>query len=568
MSSGAVDDEDDGRMSIRVMTYNIWYGGEQVNLRDTADAIKNAKPDIVGVQECDANLHELASLCGLPYVDERRHIISRFPIFDSGGTGRRTEEGSGAYSIHGLDSEAVHAWILIAPGKVIAFANTHQDWDPYGPDFAALGVPNDELLVIEENARGEDTRALANAFRGLAKTITPFFLTGDFNCPSHLDWTDDMIGVLPQITCSFDWPSSLNLRNIGLIDSFRSVHPHPEKKPGITFGLDLPDPVLPTPTEEEVAAAVEQQTIPLLVNGGDQFRDRIDFVYVSGDVEVLDSWVVSKTKAAMIDERRGGISRAVSNFPWPSDHCAVMTFALVRPVTAPPLINVKQRRFIRYKEQVTVSITVPDGDSWSVAIVASGGNALVRGEVLVGMYNEPLIYRRSVRFGTNILPPGEYDAVLLSVSVLCEDDSTGSADTGTGGTDETVARIAQPEEELCRVRFAVISDNSLPSLSARVSVETCDSGGNEATSETFITIEWKDSAGDKHDFLSIYNASNADLNTPRADIYTGGHFSGTVKISMTDKAFMNKPLERGWYNVLFITNDEYVELARTSFEID
>lgn len=256
---------DDDKMTVRVMTYNIWYGGEQINFRDTVDAIKHSKADIVGLQECDANLHKLAELCGLQYVDERRFIISRFPIFDSGRTGRRTEDGPGAYAIHGLDSNAVHAWILIAPGKVIAFANTHQNWDPYGPDLAAAGGTPEELMALEEAARGEDVRALTEACREIAQTSTPFFLTGDFNCPSHLDWTEDMVGAQPQIRYPFDWPSSRSLTDIGLIDTFRSMHPHAHKKHGITFGPGQPAP------------------LPM---NADQYRDRIDFIYASGDIEV------------------------------------------------------------------------------------------------------------------------------------------------------------------------------------------------------------------------------------------------------------------------------------------
>lgn len=252
-------------VSIRIMTFNIWYGGEQVNLDDTVDVIVNAKPDIVGLQECDVNLLKLAELCHLPYVDERRFIISRFPIFDSGLTGRRTDTGPMPYAINGLDPNAVHAWILIAPGKVIAFANTHMPWDPYGPDLVAAGGSPEEVAALEEAARGEDARALSSAFADLARSPVPLFLTGDFNSPSHLDWTEDMVGSQPQIRYPFDWVASKELERIGMIDTFRSAHPHPHKKPGITFGPGQPAPV------------------PL---HADQYRDRIDFIYASGSVEV------------------------------------------------------------------------------------------------------------------------------------------------------------------------------------------------------------------------------------------------------------------------------------------
>lgn len=291
MSTTERKGNEDDRISIRVMSYNIWYGGEQVNLQDTADAIKNARPDIVGVQECDANLFELSKLCGLPHVDERRFIISRFPIFDSGGTGRKTEKGSAAYSINGLDSKAVHAWILIAPGKVIGFANTHQRWDSYGPDLVAEGVPADDLMEIEEEARGDDARALSKALRGLTKTATPVFLTGDFNCPSHLDWTEDMVGQLPQICYAFAWPSSVAMEKIGMTDTFRAAHPLPTKKPGLTFGLDSLASDQTSPDELTSSQPASKLTVPEPLSC-DQYRDRIDFIYASGDVEVRGEGVI------------------------------------------------------------------------------------------------------------------------------------------------------------------------------------------------------------------------------------------------------------------------------------
>ena len=66
------------------MTFNVWYGGEQVSLEKIGEAIRAADPDIVGVQEADRNLERIAEAAGMPYVDARRRLLSRWPIFDSG----------------------------------------------------------------------------------------------------------------------------------------------------------------------------------------------------------------------------------------------------------------------------------------------------------------------------------------------------------------------------------------------------------------------------------------------------------------------------------------------------
>jgi hypothetical protein len=96
-------------ITLRVMTFNVWYGGEQVSLAKVGEAIRAADPDIVGLQEADCNLERIAEAAGMPYVDPRRRLLSRWPIFDS-GSGERTQQGPSPYSITALDRDAVHAW--------------------------------------------------------------------------------------------------------------------------------------------------------------------------------------------------------------------------------------------------------------------------------------------------------------------------------------------------------------------------------------------------------------------------------------------------------------------------
>ena len=81
MSAAATAEE---AVTLRVMTFNVWYGGEQVSLEKIGEAIRAANPDIVGVQEVDRNLGRIAEVAGMPYVDPRRRLLSRWPIFDSG----------------------------------------------------------------------------------------------------------------------------------------------------------------------------------------------------------------------------------------------------------------------------------------------------------------------------------------------------------------------------------------------------------------------------------------------------------------------------------------------------
>src|SRR5918996_60938 len=106
-------------VELRVMTFNVWYGGEQVSFAQTAEVIRAANPDLIGVQEPDGNLRLLADATRFSFVDEKRNIISRYPLFDPDTSGNKYP----------------YTWVLVRPGRIVAFANTHLTNTPFGPDL-------------------------------------------------------------------------------------------------------------------------------------------------------------------------------------------------------------------------------------------------------------------------------------------------------------------------------------------------------------------------------------------------------------------------------------------------
>ncbi|MBA4352739.1 MAG: hypothetical protein C0427_16015, partial [Rhodobacter sp.] len=59
---------------LKVLSFNIWYGGDQVSFAKVIEAIRLSDADIVGLQEPDGRTAEIAAAAGYPYVDTRRHI--------------------------------------------------------------------------------------------------------------------------------------------------------------------------------------------------------------------------------------------------------------------------------------------------------------------------------------------------------------------------------------------------------------------------------------------------------------------------------------------------------------
>jgi endonuclease/exonuclease/phosphatase (EEP) superfamily protein YafD len=128
---------------------------------------------------------------------------------------------------------------------------------------------------------------LLSAMAPYLASAEPCFLTGDFNAPSHFDYT------------SFPWPTSIACTNGGLSDSYFAAHPNNRKFPG-AFAFTEPGITWTPRTNEEPKGVF----------------DRIDFVFFSAGDGVT---VVNATE---LDGRN-------SVNPWPSDHRAVLsTFRL------------------------------------------------------------------------------------------------------------------------------------------------------------------------------------------------------------------------------------------------
>lgn len=390
-------------MNLRVMTFNVWYGGDQVSLAATAEVIRRSEADIVGIQEPEGHLSTLAAMAGYPYFDRRRNLLSRYPLFES-DNGQRDASGEPPLGITALDEDAIHAWAMVRPGEVVAVANTHLPSDLYGPEAVRDGATADAVMALESQARVPSAQALA-ALAHLAHDGTPLFLTGDFNTPSHRDWVAAMQSVRPAaVRYPFAWPSSRILEEAGLRDSFREVHPDPTKVPGLTWTAGMPAPYI-RPAETQ---------------------DRIDFIWAVG---------LSRTKDSQVVGERGGPGVAWSVTPWPSDHRALITDFEVVPVPAPAMIAVEPS-VIGIGEELHVRAYDPDAEGWSVAIVQPGAAADRPGVQPVRATREDVTaWRRFARFSSQGMPVGEYDAVLLD----------------NGG------------KELQRTRFAII-DRAAPPL--------------------------------------------------------------------------------------------------------
>ena len=297
---------------VTVMTFNVWYGGVQVDFPAIGQAIRAADADIVGVQEPEGRLRRIARSARLPYVDETLHVISRYPLFAADVAGVRV-----AYAAVDLD-------------HVVAIANVHLTATPYGPEWIRDGRSAAAVLKLERETRLPEIKPYLRPLAALARRGVPVFLTGDMNSPSHLDWP------------SLEWPVSKALADAGFRDSYRDVHPDPEARPGLTWTPGTPPPLI-KPNET---------------------LDRIDWVMASGPSTTLSSRLVGEA---------GGPDVDVGLAPWGSDHRAVASTFDATPGPAPKLVSASPR-VARLGQTLTIRYTTTAGRGRRIGILPAHGD--------------------------------------------------------------------------------------------------------------------------------------------------------------------------------------------------
>lgn len=281
---------------LRVMSFNIEWGGAHVRFASVVDAIVAAEADVVGVQEPEGNLPRLARELDWHY-DLRNHVISRFPLIDPPDAGGR------------------YVLVEVRPGHAVAVANLHLPSDPYGESWLREGRPVAEVLALERRVRLPPVQPVLDVLPELLRQDLPVFLTGDFNSPSHQDWTKATVGRFPHRDRPIAWPVARAVHAAGFADAWRETHPDPAAQPGFTWWAARP--------------RIEDY------NPSDPTRQaRIDFLWFAGPAEITGSRLVGEP---------GGPEVSIAIEPWPSDHRAVVGDFLVRPAPLPVLIAAERR---------------------------------------------------------------------------------------------------------------------------------------------------------------------------------------------------------------------------------
>jgi endonuclease/exonuclease/phosphatase family metal-dependent hydrolase len=281
--------------TLRVMSYNIHRGGVvflKQPLSQTANAILLAKADIVGIQETRSprgdTLEDLAKLLGWNY-DEGSCIVTRYEIVEHFKGGKDYKGG---------------IKVKLASDKHAYIFNLHLPSHPYQP-YQLLGIrpkwhkhtnnitfikTEAEAIEWAKKARGAEIGKVLRQVKSIPDKDAPVFVVGDFNEPSHLDWTEPAAKA-GRHPIKVEYPTSTEMAKAGFSDSYRTIYPDEMKNPGITW----------SPAYK--------------VGDPRTHHDRIDFVYFKGK-----GLAVKDVK--ILGENEENADLVVS--PYPSDHRAVV----------------------------------------------------------------------------------------------------------------------------------------------------------------------------------------------------------------------------------------------------
>jgi hypothetical protein len=333
----------------------------------------------------------------------------------------------------------------------------------------------------------------------------PVFLTGDFNAPSHLDYTEKTVGVRKQVKFPIDWPVSELVEKAGLVDSFRTVHPDPVADPGLTWPASRPhvDGYNPGPNGAEA--------------------DRIDFIYSGGP---------AKPTASVIVGEKGAEGADITSSPWPTDHRATVSTFEVTPASAPTFLSATSRlidvgddaKIAFHLDAKAASMKAPEFEVTTI-------NSHHHHVPVDSSKLEPGVEDGAVRFDTNGWKPGRYDVAVY--------DST--------------VDFAYPA---ATTRFWVQPRGGTPEVST---TKPSYRKGEP------ITATWNFAPGNRWDWIAVYKLGG----NPHVAYYKMWQYThSTVEGSFTfNDHVYGFPLDPGEYSVYLLQDDSYNKLAAGHFSV-
>ncbi len=278
---------------LKVLSWNIWHGGHskaypEVSCKAALNILKKSEADVILMIETYGCSDQVADFLGYYHrlLSSNLSIYSRYPIVKT----YTFPDSISTFNFGGVE--------LDINGKKVRVFDT---WLHYLPDATLVPTHLSEQEILDWENKGTRDEELQHIFSVLKPYLAesdsiPIIMGGDFNTHSHKDWTKATKDLYNHGGVSVNWPISKMMEAQHFKDSFRELHPHPEKdikELGPTWYWDS--------------------------KGEKKQSDRIDFIYYQG----------KKLNAIQSESYNQSIGEELNfygeKFFYPSDHGFVMT---------------------------------------------------------------------------------------------------------------------------------------------------------------------------------------------------------------------------------------------------
>ena len=279
-------------IELKVMSWNVWHRGHSEaypgkSCEGELGILKKSGADVITMIETYGNSMNVADHLGYYHrlLSNNLSIYSRYPIVKT----YLFPDSIPTYNFGGVE--------LDVNGKKVRVFDT---WLNYLPDERLVPTDKTEAEILawdDEGTRDDEVRRIMSVlqpFLAEADSI-PVIMAGDFNDHSHLDWTEATKDMYHHGGAVVNWTVSKVMEEHNFKDSFRELHPHPEK------GVDELGPTW------------------YWSDGAKDRLDRIDFIYYQGkSLQAVQSESYNYDIAGMMDFYG-------EKFFYPSDHGFVLT---------------------------------------------------------------------------------------------------------------------------------------------------------------------------------------------------------------------------------------------------
>ena len=320
--------------SFKVLQLNLWHGMTKVDesYQCLVDLLKTTDPDVVFFCEIRDGKKFIPKLIEDLKSEGKEYYGESFDLAIGLLTKFKPEKIEKSCIVPGDEGRAMVKLTTNVGGQPMAFYSCHLDYTHYecylprgysGTTWKKIDKPvTDEAEVLKANRqsfRDESIQAFIKEAKVDIAAGRAVVMGGDFNEPSHKDWTEKTKKLWDHNGAVVRWDCSMMLAESGFKDAYREKHPNPVKCPGFTF-----------PAGNKAAPLKDLAWAP----EADE-RDRIDFIYyfpTDKSLKLKESVLVGPKETVLrgqIVENESKDEIFTPSGNWPSDHKGnLVTFKL------------------------------------------------------------------------------------------------------------------------------------------------------------------------------------------------------------------------------------------------